>query len=1713
MNARQLLCAILLGFTLLGGLAHANSPAGIVSGSSAPVTLTSGGNGPTLGNGIVQLVCTTNNAVISQINYTYNNGSGTVTKQIFNGAKDGGELYWEFGGFGGSSWTYTDVVDPSTTGGNYAEVAFTSIASGTGAEGDIQVNFSMLRGSPGFYVTLTMTHHTGDIVVDPLGEMRTNIYISPDFNWMSESARVQREVPLNGPSPPSAVPAFDAPQECTNWTAGVDKGTYEDKYKFSELFGTERVWGWGSISDPAHGVTTGANVGIWYVLASSEYYNGGPMKPELMDAPLCNMLNGGHYEMGSDSVFAANEQWSRVQGPFFVYLNNVPNTMSDPVQASQGLYNDALAQGAAEASGSAVTLGSGIAATPWPYAWFNNATYDSGYAQPSARGSVSGRIVINDPGNPNASGSNMWVGVVQQPSTADGVYDFQMWYKPYQFWVQADAGGNFTIPSVISGSNYTMYAFGPGAEGTFMSQNQTGGNPPLLFNLPSAPFSVTVTAGTNTNLGNVTWTPTRVAPTVFEIGYPDRTGHKFRHGDDWWVGDIGPSATEPSPVWTKFLELPNDFPNGVTYNVGTSRWPTDWFFIQPVLVSSANVDTNSSSTIKFNLAAAPVTGGTASLYLGIASAYDANFSVTVNGTNLGSAAGVAAAPKAISTNGFSPSYDSSDTSVREGCNAPFSDERINFPSSMLHAGTNTLVFGMNQIGSPYGADHFMYDYVRLELTGYVPPPPSAVAAYPGNASVLLSWPATPGATSYNILSSQTSGSGFSVLATGVLGPVVGSGPSNATYIDTTATNGGTYYYVVQSVNPTGASANSSQSGAATPSASSPSTAPSAPAGLGVSATNGAVALTWNSSANANYYTIQRTAVIDKIPDFSTNPVLSSTSTYLATITLSNTVTGLSYVDNSVTNGSQYAYTVMASNAAGISSTSSPVLAKPVSQTALSVPQNVTAAVSSGVVTLSWSAVAGATGYIIEVATSPNGPFSYLESVASLTYAETGPLSGTDYYEIVAVNEAGVSGSSQEVSTGPSPPGSLTAAPGDTQVTLTWPSVAAATSYIVERGTASGGPYSLIGAAAGPSYTDSGLVNGTPYYYVVASVNTTTGTGIASVQASATPTSAVPLAPANLTATATNSAISLAWGASAGAGGYGVLRATANGGPFSMIATGLVSTSATDNAALSGITYYYVVTASNAAGTSAYSNQASAILSGTSTLTWTGSASNSWDYTSDNWATAGGAASAYADGVDVVFPNNPVNATVNISSSVSPALVEFTNTSTAYTFNSATAGISGSTTVMKTGGGSVTLTGSESYVNGTIIEGGIYAQGADDSQSTSTVESPGLSGGTCGSLGPAASAVLVEDGGQLRFGGHGGSVQTYIIPNSITINGGNLYSIDGVQELTGGISIGGTGAELFTSWSAKNLYIHSQWSGSGSVLIDDIQAAGDNFPGYVIVDTASNPYSGTITINPPSSGRLGGVLEIENNTALVNATILDNNTSTNAVLFTTIAPQLGALGGTGNIALTSGSLTAGGNGATTTYSGNLSGPAGFTKAGAGTMIMTGAATYSGSTTVTGGVLQLDGTISASGPVTISPGAVLYLDGGALSVSGSITNNGIMKLAGSAALSLTGTFTNNGVLDLIDGPQSLPAGFVNNGSVLNAATIQDGQVSASASSNGFSVTFFGYALHTYQLQRATSLNAPVTWTNIGAAQTGAGAALIFNDPSPSGPSGFYRILVSP
>ncbi len=102
---------------------------------------------------------------------------------------------------------------------------------------------------------------------------------------------------------------------------------------------------------------------------------------------------------------------------------------------------------------------------------------------------------------------------------------------------------------------------------------------------------------------------------------------------------------------------------------------------------------------------------------------------------------------------------------------------------------------------------------------------------------------------------------------------------------------------------------------------------------------------------------------------------------------------------------------------------------------------------------------------------------------------------------------------------PSAPTGLTATAASTQVSLTWGLVNGATGYNVKRSTTTGGPYTTVAAGVtGTAYTNTGLVNGTTYYYVVSTVGTSESANSAQV-------SARPLAP---TPPPSSSTISVWW---------------------------------------------------------------------------------------------------------------------------------------------------------------------------------------------------------------------------------------------------------------------------------------------------------------------------------------------------------------------------------------------------------------------------------------------------------------------------------------------------------------------------------------------------------------------------------------------------------
>jgi fibronectin type 3 domain-containing protein len=173
---------------------------------------------------------------------------------------------------------------------------------------------------------------------------------------------------------------------------------------------------------------------------------------------------------------------------------------------------------------------------------------------------------------------------------------------------------------------------------------------------------------------------------------------------------------------------------------------------------------------------------------------------------------------------------------------------------------------------------------------------------------------------------------------------------------------------------------------------------------------------------------------------------------------------------------------------------------------------------------------------------------------------------------------------------PSVPEGLAAAAGNARVTLNWTVSSDATGYYIERATTSGGPYSQVSTQRVANYTDTGLTNGTRYYYVVSAYNSA-GQSANSADVSAMPTLTTPATPSGLAAAAGNTQVSLTWTASAGATSYQVKRSTTSGAETQISAP--ASTSYTDIGLTNGTKYFYVVAAVNSGGDSANSSQVSA----------------------------------------------------------------------------------------------------------------------------------------------------------------------------------------------------------------------------------------------------------------------------------------------------------------------------------------------------------------------------------------------------------------------------------------------------------------------------------------------------------------------------------------
>lgn len=152
-------------------------------------------------------------------------------------------------------------------------------------------------------------------------------------------------------------------------------------------------------------------------------------------------------------------------------------------------------------------------------------------------------------------------------------------------------------------------------------------------------------------------------------------------------------------------------------------------------------------------------------------------------------------------------------------------------------------------------------------------------------------------------------------------------------------------------------------------------------------------------------------------------------------------------------------------------------------------------------------------------------------------------------------------------------------------------------------------------------------------------------------------------------------------------------------------------------------------------------------------------------------------------------------------------------------------------------------------------------------------------------------------------------------------------------------------------------------------------------GTLVISGGSNTFSGATRLD-------GGVLQVGNALALQNSTVDTRTGSAGSLSFgTQTAATFGGLTGANSVALQNASaaavaLTVGGNGDSTTFGGSLSGAGSLTKAGIGSLTLSGVNTYVGNTAVNAGTLVAGhaNAFGTTGSVTIGDGAVLGVGAG-------------------------------------------------------------------------------------------------------------------------------------
>jgi fibronectin-binding autotransporter adhesin len=359
------------------------------------------------------------------------------------------------------------------------------------------------------------------------------------------------------------------------------------------------------------------------------------------------------------------------------------------------------------------------------------------------------------------------------------------------------------------------------------------------------------------------------------------------------------------------------------------------------------------------------------------------------------------------------------------------------------------------------------------------------------------------------------------------------------------------------------------------------------------------------------------------------------------------------------------------------------------------------------------------------------------------------------------------------------------------------------------------------------------------------------------------------------------------------------------------------------------------------------------------------------------------------------------------------------------------GASGTVTV-DGGSGDVSVTGMQFVTSGYVVTGDAITLTGDEpatirvgdgteagAATVATIDS--VIAGTSG-LEKTDHGTLVLSGDNTYSGGttiSGGTLQVSSDANlgdqsgGIAIDGGTLAA---TGSFASGRSVTVTGAATFYTAADATLTLSGEITGAGGLTKTGdgtLTLSGAN--GYEGATTVS---AGTLALNGGSSLADGARLTIE-----VDATVSLGDAD----------ETVGSLAGAGSLALGTRSLTAGGDDSSSTYSGAVSGTGDLVKAGTGTLTLSGASTLTGTLDVSGGTVDLAGSVAGDADVADGAtlqgsgsvaGTVTVQDGGTLAgVQGSGLTLGGLSLGAAASLDVTLGATTDGGVFTVNGDVTL------------------------------------------------------------------------------------------